>query len=70
MKVPDVMGKSYSDAVSVLTEAGFEVIFEGEIGNSYVTAQEPKHGVSVAQASEVKISLTKRETAETTETTE
>ena len=67
VKVPDVMGKSYSDAVSVLTEAGFEVIFEGEIGNSYVTAQEPKHGVSVEYASEVKISLTKRETTETTE---
>ncbi|MDO4531230.1 MAG: penicillin-binding transpeptidase domain-containing protein, partial [Bacillota bacterium] len=67
VKVPDVMGKSYSDAVSALSEAGFEVIFEGEIGNSYVTAQEPKHGVSVERDSEVKITLTKREETETTE---
>ena len=62
------MGKSYSDAVSTLSEAGFEVIFEGEIGNSVVTAQDPKYGVSVENGSEVTITLKKKE-AESTEPT-
>ena len=64
VKVPNVMGKSYSDAVSILSDAGFEVVFEGEIGNSFVTAQEPKYGVSVDEGSEVIIKLTKKETEE------
>lgn len=61
VKVPNVMGKSYSDAVSILSDAGFEVVFEGEIGNSVVTAQDPKYGVSVDEGSEVTITLTKKE---------
>ncbi|MBR5270471.1 MAG: PASTA domain-containing protein, partial [Anaerotignum sp.] len=60
-KVPDVMGKSYSDAVAILSDAGFEVVFEGEIGNSIVTAQDPKYGVSVDPGAEIKITLTKKE---------
>ena len=62
------MGKSYSDAVSILSEEGFEVVFEGEIGNSVVTAQDPKYGVSVDEGSEVVITLTKKETESTEET--
>ena len=69
VKVPDVMGKSYSEAVSTLSEEGFEVVFEGEIGNSVVTAQDPKYGVSVDKGSEVTITLKKKE-SEPTETTE
>ncbi|WP_458407813.1 penicillin-binding transpeptidase domain-containing protein [Anaerotignum sp.] len=61
VKVPNVMGKSYSDAVSTLSEEGFEVVFEGEIGNSVVTAQDPKYGVSVEEGSEITITLTKKE---------
>ena len=61
VKVPNVTGKSYSDAVSILSDAGFEVVFEGEIGNSVVTAQDPKYGVSVDEGSEVTITLTKKE---------
>ncbi|MBQ9092008.1 MAG: PASTA domain-containing protein [Anaerotignum sp.] len=61
VKVPNVMGKSYSDAVSLLSDEGFEVVFEGEIGNSVVTAQDPKYGVSVDKGSEVTITLTKKE---------
>ena len=68
IKVPNVMGKSYSDAVSILSEEGFEVVFEGEIGNSVVTAQDPKYGVSVDEGSEVVITLTKKETETTEET--
>ena len=68
IKVPNVMGKSYSDAVSILSEEGFEVVFEGEIGNSVVTAQDPKYGVSVDEGSEVVITLTKKETESTEET--
>ncbi len=67
IKVPNVIGKSYSDAVSALTKEGFEVVFEGEIGNSFVTAQEPKYGISAEEGSEVKIVLTKKE-SESTET--
>ena len=69
VKVPNVMGKSYSEAVSALSEEGFEVVFEGEIGNSVVTAQDPKYGVSVDKGSEVTITLKKKE-SEPTETTE
>lgn len=65
VKVPNVMGKSYSDAVSTLSAEGFEVVFEGEIGDSVVTAQEPKYGVSAEEGSEVKITLTKKEPEET-----
>lgn len=64
VKVPNVMGKSYSEAVSTLSDEGFEVVFEGEIGNSIVTAQDPKYGVSVDKGSEVTITLTKKETEE------
>ena len=60
-KVPNVVGKSYTEAVSTLQGDGFEVVFEGEIGNSIVSAQDPKHGVSVSEGSEVKIILTKKE---------
>ena len=65
VKVPDVMGKSYSEAVSTLSEEGFEVVFEGEIGNSVVTAQDPKYGVSVDKGSEVTITLKKKESEQT-----
>ena len=64
VKVPNVMGKSYSDAVSILSDEGFEVVFDGEIGNSVVTAQDPKYGVSVDEGSEVTITLTKKEPEE------
>ena len=65
VKVPDVTGKSYSEAVSILSEEGFEVVFEGEIGNSVVTAQDPKYGVSVDKGSEVTITLKKKESEQT-----
>lgn len=67
VKVPDVVGKSYTEAVSALQKEGFEVIFEGEIGNSIVTEQEPKHGVSVDKGSEITIKLTKKDTPASTE---
>ncbi len=66
VKVPDVMGKTYSEAVKVLSDAGFEVIFNGETSNSTVTAQDPKYGVSVEEGSEVTITLTKQEGSEET----
>lgn len=66
VKVPDVMGKTYSEAVKTLSDAGFEVVFNGEISNSTVTAQDPKYGVSVEDGSEVTITLTKQEGSEET----
>ncbi len=66
VKVPSVLGKSYSEAVDALSAAGFEVVFEGETENSTVTAQNPKYGVSVAKGSEISITLTQQaEKAET-----
>lgn len=66
VKVPDVMGKTYSEAVKTLSDAGFEVVFNGEISNSTVTAQDPKYGVSVEDGSEVTITLTKQEGSDET----
>ena len=66
VKVPSVLGKSYSEAVDALSAAGFEVVFEGKTENSTVTAQNPKYGVSVAKGSEISITLTQQaEKAET-----
>ena len=58
VKVPNVLGKSYNEAVQTLSDEGFEVVFEGEIENSTVTAQNPKYGVSVDAGSEVTVTLT------------
>ncbi len=66
VKVPDVMGKTYSEAVKTLSDAGFEVVFNGETSNSTVTAQDPKYGVSVEDGSEVTITLTKQEGSDET----
>lgn len=66
VKVLDVMGKTYSEAVETLSDAGFEVVFNGETSNSTVTAQDPKYGVSVEEGSEVTITLTKQEAPEET----
>lgn len=63
VKVPNVMGKTYSEAVSALSDQGFEVTFEGDISASTVTAQDPKYGVSVEKGSEIKIVLSKKKTA-------
>lgn len=56
VSVPNVVGKTYADATSVLKEAGFEVVFEGDTGG-VVSSQEPKYGVSVEKGGEVKIKL-------------
>lgn len=64
VKVPDVMGKTYNEAVKTLSDEGFEVVFNGETENSTVTAQSPKYGVSVDEGSEVTITLTKKEPTE------
>lgn len=66
VKVPDVMGKTYNEAVKILSDAGFEVVFNGETTNSVVSAQDPKYGVSVEDGSEVTITLTKQEGSEET----
>lgn len=66
VKVPDVMGKTYNEAVKTLSDVGFEVVFNGETSNSTVTAQDPKYGVSVEEGSEVTITLTKQEGSDET----
>ena len=57
--VPNVVGKKYEVATKALTDAGFEVVFEGETDGT-VTAQDPKYGVSVAKGTEIKITLEKK----------
>ncbi len=54
--VPNVVGKTYDEATAKLTEAGFEVVFEGD-SDGVVSSQEPKYGVSVEKGGEVKIKL-------------
>lgn len=66
VKVPDVMGRTYNEAVKILSDEGFEVVFNGETTNSVVSAQEPKYGVSIEEGSEVTITLTKQETPQET----
>ena len=67
VQVPNVLGKTYSEAVKILSDEGFEVLFEGEISNSTVTAQNPKYGVSVEEGSEVTVTLTQKAEADPTE---
>ncbi len=57
--VPQVVGKSYEAAARALTDAGFEVVFEGET-DGVVSSQDPKYGVSVEKGTEVKIQLEKK----------
>lgn len=61
VKVPNVIGKTYTEAVKLLSDEGFAVVFEGETTNSTVSAQSPKYGVSAEEGSEVTITLTKKE---------
>lgn len=56
VSVPNVVGKTYNDATSILTEAGFEVVFEGET-DGVVSSQNPQYGVSAEKGGEVKIKL-------------
>ena len=57
--VPNVVGKKYEAATKALTDAGFEVVFEGETDGT-VASQDPKYGVSVAKGAEIKIKLEKK----------
>ena len=56
VSVPNVVGKNYEQAETTLTNAGFTVAFEGDQAGT-VTAQDPKYGVSVAEGSEVMLTL-------------
>ena len=56
VSVPNVVGKNYEQAETMLTNAGFTVAFEGDQSGT-VTAQDPKYGVSVAKGSEVMLTL-------------
>lgn len=60
ISVPNVVGKTYNDATTILTDAGFEVVFEGDT-DGVVSKQDPKYGVSVEEGGEVKIKLTPKE---------
>lgn len=60
ISVPNVVGKTYSEAAAALEEKGFTVAFEGE-QSGVVVSQDPKYGISVAEGSEIMLSLEKKE---------
>ncbi len=62
--VPNVVGKTYTDAEKTLQNAGFTMAFEGE-QSGIVLSQEPKYGISVAKESEVVVTMGKPETPKT-----
>ena len=64
--VPNVVGQDYSTAAELLSNAGFEVVFEGE-RDGRVVRQSPQHGISVAKGSEVKLVLEQQTPADSAE---
>lgn len=58
--VPDVVGKSYSQAEKELQQSGFTVAFEGD-REGIVVSQNPKYGVSVEDGSEVVLTMGEQE---------
>ncbi len=67
MPVPDVRGKTYSEAVTILNDNGFEVE-EIENTKGVVVAQDPKYGVSVEPSTKVTLTMGEEETKEDTTT--
>ena len=67
MPVPDVRGKTYSEAVTILNDNGFEVE-EIENTKGVVVAQDPKYGVSVEPSTKVMLTMGEEETKEDTTT--
>lgn len=55
VKVPDVLGKTYDEAVTALSDAGFGVVFEGDNEAGSVAAQEPRGGFFAEGGSDVKL---------------
>lgn len=60
VSVPNVVGKTYSEAAAALEEKGFTVAFEGD-QSGIVASQDPKYGVSVDSGSEVLLTMEKKE---------
>ena len=58
VSVPNVVGKTYTEAEKTLQDAGFTVAFEGD-NTGIVTAQNPKYGVSVEKNTEVLLTMEK-----------
>lgn len=57
MPVPDVRGKNYSEAVTLLNDSGFEVKTENEKTDGVVLSQSPKYGVSVELGTEITLTM-------------
>lgn len=55
--VPDVTGKTYSEAVKEITAAGLSAVTENEDESGVVVKTDPAHGITVDEGSEVKIYL-------------
>ena len=55
--MPDVTGKTYSEAVKEITAAGLSAVSENEDESGVVVKTDPAHGITVDEGSEVKIYL-------------
>lgn len=69
MPVPDVKGKTYTEAVTILNDSGFEVEAI-ENAEGIVISQEPKYGVSVEPDTKVTVTMGEETTEEENTTTQ
>ena len=58
--IPDVSGKTYSDAVDTITNAGLSAVIEGD-EDGVAVKTDPAYGITVDEGSEVTIYFEKTE---------
>lgn len=57
IKVPDVRGLNYEEAVKAITDAGLSAVIKGDEENGIVKKQSPVYGVFVEEGSEVTLNF-------------
>ncbi|MCI9354723.1 MAG: PASTA domain-containing protein [Firmicutes bacterium] len=70
MPVPDVRGKTYTEAVTLLNDSGFEAEAENEKTKGVVLSQKPKYGVSVELGTKITLTMGEKEDEEDNTTNE
>lgn len=64
IQVPDVLGKTYSEASEIIKQSGFTVTYEGKTENMIVSDQEPKSGVFAVKGSNISLTLEEKKDEE------
>lgn len=64
MPVPDVRGKTYTEAITLLNDSGFEAEAEDDKTKGVVLSQSPKYGVSVELGTKVTLTMGEEEKEE------